>query len=46
MKKTILACSLGLMALALTACSGEEKSASSVPVQLKPVTNTLLKSMI
>ena len=31
MKKTILACSLGLMALALTACSGEEKSASSVP---------------
>lgn len=24
MKKTILACSLGLMALALTACSGEE----------------------
>ncbi|HHE4902663.1 TPA: DUF5339 family protein [Morganella morganii] len=31
MKKTILACSLGLMALALTTCSGEEKSASSVP---------------
>ncbi|GAA0335545.1 hypothetical protein GCM10009131_13510 [Morganella psychrotolerans] len=31
MKKTILACSLGLMALALTACSGEEKTASAVP---------------
>ncbi|MEX6313470.1 hypothetical protein AB6G19_06725 [Providencia manganoxydans] len=44
MKKLILACGMGLMALAITACSDEEKNLKLL-VQLKLVMLTSLKLM-